>query len=209
MKWFAPLSAFLMLLSLGAQASPPGSEKPYAPPKDPIVMAGDGCTGWYIGNNLFVTASHCVEGPNMVFTFKDGSQVKGKLAILSNLYAGFDDFAVFKATDSVGYSLSLAMKCDTVPNIGDSLHMTGYPGGKGGIGRTTMWGRAASEVQPQHGLWPGVYTVQISSLGGFSGSPVMNEAGKVVGILVGSEPENKTIAFVQPIGKLCGILGLH
>ena len=182
---------------------------------DAIVNFEDGCTGFHIGDGLIVTAGHCAIGASTkAFYFRDGQRGGATVALSSNPLTGFEDFAVFRASNAEAIN-AVHLDCGATIIEGMAVRMTGYPGvskkeGSDGFGRATVWGRvAASEILPSDPWWrKPVLRVNISSMGGFSGSPVFSErSNKVIGILVGSMNDNHSLAFVQPLAPVCAMLG--
>lgn len=171
------------------------------------AAGGHICSGFYVGDGLMVTASHCVSdfAPFYKAQFRDGSIAVARIAVIANVEEGFDDFAILRLTTRDNRPInSLSIQCD-VPDIGDEIHMAGFPGDEG---YTVVWGRVS---QPLHAwaVWKRpIFGINISSYGGFSGSAVMNTKDEVVGILVGSEPGNKTLAVAVPMAKVCTMLGI-
>lgn len=196
-------AALALLLAVPAVADGPVSISNPVILKNPIVQSSNGCTAFYVGDGLMVTAAHCVFSKfTQQFTFTDGTTTTGTLAFLANVETGHDDIAVFKISDAP----ILALKIDcSVPVVGSLVHMTGYPGL---YGRSTIWGRVASEGPPRPlGPWPAVIKVNISAFGGFSGSPLMDESGAVRGILVGAIGAQPNLALAVSAVRLCQLMG--
>lgn len=190
---------FGCLLSVAVAADP------LPPPVSPIVQLNGGCTGFVIQPGMLATAGHCVKafGPVNELLFSDGSTVIGTVVMFSS--ASFaDDIALIKFS-ALGGQEPLPLYCGPLPPVGTPIHMTGFPGG---YGLATVWGRVAGAPRMFPSTWGRAKAaINISSFGGFSGSPVMNEAGHVVGILVGSMGDNRTLAMMVPSYRLCEFIG--
>ena len=196
---FVAALAALCLSTVGISADEP------KPELSPVVQINGGCTGWHAGDGMIVTAGHCISRmADFDIVMSDGSSVTGVLAFFSHSSLG-DDLAVIKIA-TVPNQGSLEFSCGPVPPVETVIHMTGYPAV---YGLATVWGRVAGEPHALAGYWRIALPINISSYGGFSGSPVMTEDGLVIGVLVGSMPENKTLAFAVPTHRLCGLLALE
>lgn len=206
-RWAA---AAVLFLAMPAFASP-------APPYSPIpqtlsstVMVNGGCTGWSIGNDLIVTASHCLasDGSRPKIKFSNDKVGLAAVVYLAAIDEGGDDFAVLRLhVDPGGYMQPLSIDCGPMPPIGTDVYMTGYPGGERlGIGQFTSTGKVARANAP-FWKWPHAIGIEMPVFGGFSGSAVRRASdNRVVGILVGGLPEQRTIAFMIPTTKLCHVL---
>lgn len=186
----------VLILSSGAIAA-----DPIPAPVSPVVQIDGNCTGFHIGGGRIVTAGHCIDklgGFKVVLS--DGREVGATLVIYSNPRTG-DDMAMIKISVEPD---ALSLACGPPPAVGTVIHMTGYPGG---YGLATVWGRVAGTPREYEGVWRDAIPINISSFGGFSGSPVMTEDGKVIGILTGSLVENKTLAMAVPVYRLCELIG--
>lgn len=201
--------ALAALLGLAVMSSPAAAKGDADFPTVVTTVSGvahlnDGCTTWYIGNDLWVTASHCVEnitGNNIVLD--DGTALKANVQYLASVFSGAEDFAVLKT--KTGSVTKLDISCG-MPVIGQDVFMTGFPGD---FGKMTHFGKVAS-LPRKVGPWPKAYWTDMSALGGYSGSAVQSVFdGKVIGILVGvaglpGVPSSMSITI--PTDKLCKVL---
>ena len=197
---FVAALAALCLSTVGISADEP------KPSISPIVRLNQSCTGFHISEGLIATAAHCISKlTDHDVELSDGTVVKGTLFFLSRAPLG-DDLAVIKI-DTIAEHESLTLSCGSPPPVKTAIYMTGYPAV---YGLATVWGRVASETRGFVGYWRVALPINISSYGGFSGSPVMTEGDDlVVGVLVGSLPDNKTLALAVPAYRLCGLLALE
>lgn len=191
-------AGFACLLSVTVVADP------LPAPISPIVHLNASCTGFVIQPGMLVTAGHCISklsGHHLALS--NGEAVEGSLSMFSSPSFA-DDIAVIKFAP-VGSQETLPLHCGPLPPVGTPIHMTGFPGS---YGLATVWGRIAGDPRMFPSTWGRAKAaINISSFGGFSGSPVMNEAGKVVGILVGSMSDNRTLAVMVPAKRLCEFVG--
>lgn len=188
-------------MSLGVAFADP---IPAPEPISPVVQIDGNCTGFHIGGGRIVTAGHCISKMSgFKVLLSDGREVGASLVMYSEPRRG-DDMALLRV--SVGGIESLGLSCGAPPAVGTEIHMTGYPGG---FGLSTVWGRVASAPRDYTpiGGWRDAIPINISSFGGFSGSPVMTADDKVIGILTGSLVENKNLAMAVPAYRLCEFIG--
>lgn len=207
-RWAAAAVLFLAMPALAAAPVPPFT--PITPTISSTVMVNSGCTGWYIGGDLVVTASHCLsdDGARPKVKFSNGKVGIAAVVYLAAIDEGGDDFAVLRLhVDPNGYMEPMVIDCGTIPEIGTDVYMTGYPGGERlGIGQFTSTGKVARANAP-FWKWPHAIGIEMPAFGGFSGSAVRRASdNRVVGILVGGLPEQRTIAFMIPTTKLCHVL---
>jgi S1-C subfamily serine protease len=78
--------------------------------------------------------------------------------------------------------------------------MTGYPLD---FGRVTAFGQISALPSPWANIWPAAYRIDMFGAPGNSGSPVMLADGRVMGILVGGDPNWPGMSIVVPISELC------
>lgn len=203
-------AAVACLFAATAIAAPVPPFSPIPQTLSSTVMVNGGCTGWSIGNDLIVTASHCLkdDGSRPKVKFSNGKTGLAAVVYLAAIDEGGDDFAVLRLhVDPDGYMPPLSIDCKSKPAIGTDVYMTGFPGGdRLGIGEFTSTGKIARALAP-FWKWPHAIGVEIPAFGGFSGSAVRRVSdGMVIGILVGGLPEQRTIAFMIPTTKLCHVL---
>src|ERR1043166_2251423 len=92
----AALIAFFAIPAAADDAAPPV-------PANPVVRVGDVkdrwfCSGFYVGDNTVITAGHCFFGDNLAPAYHvrldNGEVADAVLAVMSNVEAGFDDYAI-------------------------------------------------------------------------------------------------------------------
>lgn len=158
----------------------------------------DHCTAWHVKDQTFVegrvglwaTAGHCAPDPlDFLIGEKHMYSIHGKPAVL--LVSSVEhDIAVF--TGPSGYpSLPLA---NARPAFGSRVHFIGYPW----YGEThhVVMESTLGEQRPD-----GTFEFTAAVDGGASGSPVMNEDGEVLGILV-SGYRGRPYTYYEPVGGL-------
>ena len=138
-------------------------------------------TGFFIGENQLITAAHVIsrilskatDGTHIAL-LQEGSdtviRVKRVLA-LSFLY----DLALLEVEENVTNFLSLR---ETPLELDEELFFTGYP--QGILKKIRKTGNISEYDNDYY------FSVAHSSLGGASGSPVLDQLGQVIGVLYGS-----------------------
>jgi S1-C subfamily serine protease len=134
------------------------------------------CTAFAINEqeHLWATAKHCVEA---ALDEEWEMRIGGGFAYPIYLTPGGDDVAVIQA-ERAGEALSLAFEA---PSVGQAIRIQGYPYGL--PIRVTVTGTLAGRMLPIAGQFSDVLDINVA--GGNSGSPVMNEDGRVIGVLWG------------------------
>jgi hypothetical protein len=155
---------------------------------DPAVtrLTVDGqfiCTAWRGAANLVVTAGHCCED-GMNAALQGDHAVPG--ADLSALVDDDTNDVCVMHGEMVGAPLPLALRD---PEVGDPVWSAGYPGNKFVI---------------SGGYWSGrdAYDAGVASLDaghGGSGSPVLDEHGRVVGMFVRLMRDNSGVMLITPV----------
>lgn len=199
------LIAFLMWMLLPIVVRADAVKLPAA------VHLGGTCTAFYIGNERFLTAGHCVLGDMspLKVEFPDKRTAQVDIIAISSPAQSMPDFAVLQLKSSYRYYAdridAMSLNCGYEPKIGDEVSMTGYPQD---LGSVTTWGKVSRAAAPW-AVWKlPVFGVNIGMAGGSSGSAIVAGDGRTVAILVGGPPENRNLAMVQPVTPVCKLLGL-
>lgn len=135
--------------------------------------AGTGA-GFAIGPHLIVSNRHVVEGGDLEVTTSDGRVLE--VGVVEE--ARGHDLAVLKTVRALQGSLELAQQ---PVGEGELVHVVGYP--LGGPFMVTR-GLVVDEVQgPAFGEQSHVLRVKAVVLPGYSGGPVLNVRGEIVGVV--------------------------
>lgn len=126
------------------------------------------CSAWSYGKGIWITANHCVANPKL-----------GLKAFKQDKVA---DLAAIRGEKAPGLPIAAVE-----PTYLDHVYTIGYPGGQSyffafparvvGVTREKI-NMSEGEAQEMELIW-----AIDSGLSGMSGSPVLNDAGQVVGVL--------------------------
>lgn len=194
-----------------AKADPWG--KAYVPTFSPSVELLNGtdglCTAFYVGGGIFLSAGHCVTETNNLFVKnEDGDRRKVTGLVYANVDLGQNDFYVLAADPDAVADLHVniaPLDCDATLSIGRNVRLEGYPG----IDEhrlSYLWGRVSGKINTFDGVpWKlPLVPLNVAVTGGASGSPVYDDAtNKVIGILVGADPQNRSLTWAVPISAVC------
>lgn len=182
--------------------------KPTAPPSVPMVTQINAvrqmfmkkknafdfgsCTAWHMSGAVWWTAKHCVQGSTEMWV--GGNKVLGQAC-----HAEADACIVLVGGEHTASDTELG----PLPEFGDKIHYIGYPWyGEyhhgvydGRWGTKHYYENAEGVVEPEY------ETTDLFADGGASGSPIFNEAGQVVGILV-SGYRGKPYTYAVPVTAL-------
>lgn len=177
------------------------------------------CTGFLIGENLLMTAGHCMTAGGTqvahtvtdkcmsnkwVFNYKatsvnsDGllviekEEVYGCKKVIAASYTGALDYAVVEL-DRVAVDkkpLKMNLNIDAAKE-GTSIYVAGHPTG-------LPLKVAAGATIIKNDIYGSELTTDLDTFAGNSGSPVLNEEDEVIGILVAGE-----IDYVFDMDKMC------
>ena len=186
------------------------------------------CTGFLIAPDLLVTAGHCAYAVNSanqtiehetklacetfswLFDFQDhtGSKAATKNIDPSKLFkckeiiyarqtehAPFVDYALIRLDRPANGRTPFKIAADA-PRATDSLAMTGFPFGQ--PMKYTDGGRVTKDDKTRDS-----FLTSLDAFEGNSGSPVFNQSGDVVGILVGGTPMANTYTSKSTPGPTC------
>lgn len=167
--------------------------------------AGDTfCTGTFIAPNIVMTAGHCLtDKKTEVVVRANGEVFIGEVLVDDDL----NDYALIETYKSVDIWMPLG--CGEPIHLKDRITVTGYPLD---VGRITVEGQViglASSSEAVNKLWPnGNIILNMLGAPGMSGSAVVNEHGKVVGIFVGGFGNGfATLGLAVPVTPVCAALG--
>jgi V8-like Glu-specific endopeptidase len=142
------------------------------------------CSGSLIASNLFLTAGHCVDsttvGEYVSFNFE---RVKGSSTLLTESHFRVDavvedelggvDYAIVRLAGTPGTTWGISAVAAADPATGSAITIIGHPA-------AAPKKIEAGTVQSFSGSY--MYYGNVDTLGGSSGSGVLNSSGQIVGV---------------------------
>ncbi|MBZ9888140.1 serine protease [Mesorhizobium sp. BR1-1-3] len=185
------------------------------PPASSVVridLSGGGHgSGVYIGNGVILTAAHVAKGEKMVMVKMDNGTVQSADVLWVN--EAYDVAAL--APVHPNQMSPSPLSCRT-PTVGDAIVAAGSPGDNDNL---YIPGKIAGNER-SNAVWKSVVVGNVTAGHGISGGGVFNDAGEVVGILVGGALDytpdpvdgkfdltSMGLAFIVPGSAVCGLLG--
>lgn len=169
-------------------------------------------SGVYIGNGIILTAGHVAKDQKVVMVKMDNGTVQSADVLWVN--ADYDVAAL--APVHPDQMMASFLSCGT-PKIGDSIVAAGSPGNENDL---YIPGKIAGA---EHGnaVWKSIVVSSVPAGHGISGGGVFDDAGEVVGILVGGSldytvdpvdgrPLDLTstgLSYIVPGSAICKLLG--
>jgi S1-C subfamily serine protease len=169
------------------------------------VLAGEGHgSGVHTGNRYIVTAAHIVRSLKAVkVKATHGEEMDADVLWVNEAH----DIALLRARELPGVDVS-RLSCAPV-SVGQSIEAIGNPGPLEFI---HAFGRVASGVKTND-RWKEFYIASMVVGPGMSGSPVINERGQVVGIVVGVVltqigwgASALSLAYIVPSQTVCNLM---
>ena len=189
-----------------SQPPPPtGPPLPGGTPADPILVIESDPptdrtgTGFAIGPGLWMTASHVVEGCAAL-----GVMTSAREGLRAALVAAHPvaDVSIIR-TEGSGPALALALTAGDL-KVGQGAFHFGFPEGSPGDAASRLIGRMKARTLGRRGLAPLLAWAESSrvpatpSLGGMSGGPTVDGAGRVVGVTVAESMRRGRIFTAAP-----------
>jgi len=168
---------------------------PYSVRTDPYVSIG---SAFAVGENEFVTAAH-------VFTSWVGSlygeprlrAANGTVHEIGQVlkFSGHEDFVVFSVRDPPAIE---ALAVEASPEMNSEVHAVGNAMGEGVVIRSGLLTSETPEQQDGRWRW---YRFSAAASPGNSGGPLVDAAGRVIGVIVAASPA-ENLNFALPIGQV-------
>lgn len=178
-------------------------------------------SGVSIGNGYFITAAHVVQAkrsPEFFLRAEDNRIIKAKAVwVLSTA-----DLALLKVDlppQQKTFDFPASQIACRAPRVGEEVtaignphqiqfaHVSGYAAsGPEDVKGNDLFFRPQSTSKAQDiGTWKDIYIFVLPVFFGFSGGPIFDDEGRVLGLLVGGL-QGTSYAVIEPVQKLCGIL---
>lgn len=164
-----------------------------------LTNPGEFASGVHIGNGYVLTAAHVPDKPSITVETEDKRKFTATVLWKNETY----DVALLQM-EKFDHVAAAAIDC-TSPAVNDVIRTTGNPLGENYI---TSWGHVAGTVRAV-GPWAAVMVADLSITSGNSGGPVYNDAGDVVGIIVGAQrsPNGPTgFSTFVPSSTICKLM---
>jgi hypothetical protein len=152
-------------------------------------------SGVLIDNGLVVTAGHVVGDAGLVRLDQGGVTVTGEVR---GVLADGRDLALIEVDGPLDGPIASA----GIPRAGSPVTVAGHPGG---AGITTVVGEKVELAVSVASIARGpAFGVAVTTGVGMSGGPAIDEAGRLVGVIIGAETGSGTaiVAAVDDAGKL-------
>lgn len=142
------------------------------------------CSGALISSSLFLTANHCQTTSNLVgqYVAFNYERAAGSTTLLTQSHYRIDavveaglgaDFAILRLAGSPGATWGIATVAAADPAVGAAITIMGYAkGGPKKVEAGTVLGYSAKTLRYN----------DVDTLGGQSGSPILDATGQVVGV---------------------------
>lgn len=167
-----------------------------------IELANGLGSGVYIGDGIVVTAAHVVgDAKRVTLRADDGKTQYGDVLWIDEDY----DIAVV-IPHVPDYFRPARLDCRT-PKVGETVTAWGNPMG---VEFITMHGYVSGDQRAAEPNWKSVIVTDMTTIGGMSGGPTYDKAGRVVGITVGVmslKGADGGLGFVVPAADVCKLLG--
>lgn len=185
LAWLTALvGACVLAGSVALYSTPSHAPENIAGPVVKLMYGGGHGSAVHIGGGYLVTAAHVVDGQtgNAKAKFSDGGEHKATVLWINNQY----DIALLRLDDGDLEAANLSCR---VPALHENVTAQGNPLFMENI---TTRGWIAGGPLSLAGTWLSVVPMSLPLAGGMSGGGLFDEAGNLVGILVGVP--------LQPIG---------
>jgi S1-C subfamily serine protease len=185
-------AALVTTLASAAPATPTSRERQSLA----LVVARDHSgTGFFLGGRCWATAAHVVDGVEGVqLVLHTGTTISARVAAQDDLH----DVAVLRAAASVP-ALALATR---LPRPNTQVWAIGFPGASRHYGRPVpMIGRIHPERGPHS-----MILVSGMAFFGHSGSPMLDEAQRVVGLIVAVHRDDLDLSLAAPASAIRSLM---
>jgi serine protease Do len=155
-------------------------------------------TAFALGHNTYVTAGHVIlAGINSQFGEPALRSSDGKVYAIDRIlkFSAHEDFVVFSL---VGDPAPPGFETSRTPKIDDAVHAVGNALGDGVVIRDGLF--TSETAEEQDGRWKWIRFSAAASPGN-SGGPLLDQDGKVIGVVIGKSP-NENLNYALPIARV-------
>lgn len=168
-----------------------------------VMIDGGVGSAVHVGRGYAVTAAHVVgDATSVTIKTSTGAEQPAEVLWRNKDY----DLALLRVEPK---DIAASPLSCTDPTVGQQIRGLGNPLG---LEFVHTWGRVASGVEPRD-MFRSIYFANMAIAGGYSGGPVFDERGRVVGIMVavrtapmGFGTSLSGIAYVVPGSAVCSLL---
>ncbi len=157
-------------------------------------------TAVHIGQGVFLTAAHVLEGATEVYVKIEDTTYDAKVLQADKA----TDVAFIRIDALRSQAASKTLECRT-PTVGEPVEAHGYPLD---LEDVRTFGRVSTIMRP-HGFWRDAVIVDITIAPGMSGGPVYSSKGNVIGMAVGVKQFGGALvplSVIVPGSTICAVL---
>ncbi len=155
-------------------------------------------TAFALGHNTYVTAGHVIlVGINSQYGAPALRSSDGKVYAIDHIlkFSAHEDFVVFSLA---GDPAPPGFESSRTPKIDDPVHAVGNALGDGVVVRDGLFTSETPEEQDNRWKW---IRFSAAASPGNSGGPLLDQDGKVIGVVIGKSP-NENLNYALPIGRV-------
>lgn len=148
-------------------------------------LAGTGCTGTLISDDLFISAGHCsyAVGNTIQFNYQNDPSGNARTprdytvsAVVEQEYNGTWDYAIVRLNGKPGIEFGHALIAPVDPPVGSHVTIIQHPGGQ------PKQVHAGAVVDYASSVGTNWFRHEVDTIGGSSGSGVLDDAGRLVAV---------------------------
>ena len=197
--WIVPIAAVMVLLAIGIFGRPAYRDAKLPGSVVKLILEGGHGSGVHIGKGYILTAAHVVSSVQTL-KIKTDKNEDGEAEVL--WFNTAHDIALIRTTTRLQ---TAEIECKPMAS-GAMARATGNPANQEFI---STWGRVSGNAIGTP--WKVAIVADMTIVPGMSGGGLFDEAGRLVGILVGTMARGfgsiVPIGYVVPASAFCGMLG--
>ena len=160
-------------------------------------------TGFKVGDGIWLTARHVVEGCRSIWIVRPDRSTSRDLRVERVVHHPTSDASLIFHPLAAPV-LTLDTRITPPPRTSPGFHF-GYPAGRPGDVYSVFMGESVASDRGRRGerfpiwVWAAQeIPAQLTSLGGLSGGPAVDQTGEIVGITIGENPRRGRVATTAP-----------